>query len=125
MNEKRIPSPQHAPAVALMELITEHPELQALRWSLCPDGLLTGTAMYLDVDVRPLMAAYVDALGARPASDVVTRSEGSEPRFTSWLYVVWRDVPLSITLGCAASLVAPGVTASSVAKSVLGREVAA
>lgn len=104
MNKKPIPSPQHGPAAVLLELITEYPELTPLRWTLGCDGHLMGNALDLGVNVRPLMAAYMDVLGAVRPLDVVYTPKGGEPQFSSWVHVVWRDVPLSITLSCAAAL---------------------
>lgn len=100
------PSPQTGPATALAQLLTEHPELQRIRWSLEQDGMLLGTAMYLDVDVRPVMAAFAEVLGGTPYESTFTQDEDGE-RFSSYLSTVWRDVLLSVTLGCPAELVAP------------------
>ncbi|MEC3993957.1 hypothetical protein VSR01_10550 [Actinacidiphila sp. DG2A-62] len=101
MNTNR--SPQTGPATALAQLLSEHPELPPIRWSLCPDGLLMGSAMRLETDARPVMAEFVAVLGGAPVEATSSSVQG-DLIFSSWLHTTWRDVPLSVTLGCAAEL---------------------
>lgn len=98
-------NPQAGPAIALAWLLTDHPDLLPLRWSVSPDGFLAGSAMDLPCDPRPLMDAFVAVLGGRPQT--VWSADGS---CSSWLPTRWRDVELSVTLGCAAGVLAPLLT---------------
>lgn len=102
MSTKR--SSQRGPAVALAQLLSEHPELPAIRWELAADGHLSGLSMYMETDIRPVAAAYAAVLGGVP--DV--RWHEDTELCTAWLWTTWRDVPVSIMLGCAAEF-APGV----------------
>lgn len=105
MNTKRIPSPQHAPAVALLELITEHPELRA-SWRLGDDGFFMGNRS-VDSDGRAEMARFVAVFGGTPAEAVTDGDTGA--RWSSWLWTTWRDVELSLTVSCPADAVASAV----------------
>jgi hypothetical protein len=100
-------SSQRGPAVALAQLLSEHPELPAIRWELAADGHLSGLSMYMEADVRPVAAAYAVVLGGVPD----TRWHEDTELCTSWLYTTWRDVPVSITLGCSAEFAPGAVTA--------------
>lgn len=117
MKTNPIRSPQHGPAVALVELLTEHPELPALDWSLRPNGNLTGY-LYdlpnLDAVVRDFMAV----LGGTTLPSEHTTDMGAR-WFAVQIFATWRDVEVHITLGSVARHV---VQPSQV---VLGREVAA
>jgi hypothetical protein len=97
-------SSQRGPAVALAQLLSEHPELPAIRWELAADGHLSGLSMYMEADIRPVMAEYAAVLGGVPD----TRWHEDTELCTSWLFTRWRDVAVSITLGCAPEF-APGV----------------
>lgn len=120
MNEKRIPSPQHAPVLALLELITEHPELPPMSWNLSADGHLSGALFDLP-DVDAAFAAVTAVLGGGSGAPMWTeheRSDGSRWRAVQ-VWPVWRDVRVHVVLGSVSSQV---VEPSQV---VLGREVAA
>ncbi|MFJ4847602.1 hypothetical protein [Streptomyces sp. NPDC088733] len=95
-------NPQLAPVMAINQLITEFPHLRRMRWSLSEDGFLMGN-LTVEEDARPLMAAYVAALGGS-ASETRYTTESGQARFSSWLHVVWRDVEFSVSLVCRASL---------------------
>lgn len=102
--EKAKQSQQAAPATALAQLIAGHPELPKVAWHLTADGHLAGSAMQMTKDPRQAMTAYVEVLGGE--SREVWPAEGSESQtFSTWLHVTWRDVPLSIWLGCDVALV--------------------
>lgn len=101
---KRIPSPQHAPLAALLELVSEHPELRAA-WRLGEDGYLMGH-LVVDGDGRAEMARFVEVLGGEPAESVSERTTGDgDPVWLSWLWTTWRDVELSLSVSCPAMLV--------------------
>lgn len=117
MNEKRIPSPQHAPVLALLELVTEHPELPPMSWNMMPTGSLSGALFDLP-DVDAVLAAVTAVLG----DGTVLRSEHEKTDGSRWrsvqVWAVWRDVRVHVVLGSVAqSVVAPSQVA-------LGREVA-
>lgn len=117
MTTNPIRSPQHGPAVALVELLAEHPELPALDWSLRPNGNLTGY-LYDLPNLNAAVGAFRAVLGGS-----TLESEHATELGTRWfavqLFTTWRDVEVHITLGSVARSV---VVPSSV---VLGREVAA
>jgi hypothetical protein len=103
------PNPQRGPATALAQLLAENPALPPIRWALDADGHLSGSAMCLAVDARPVMAAYAAVLGGTP-DEHWHAQPGKAPSFSSWLFTTWRDVPVSVTVGCSAEL-APAVAA--------------
>jgi hypothetical protein len=78
----QLTDPQLGPAMALVALRTEHPELPPARWTLGPDGYLSGT-------VRTAVAfhAHVAVLGA----DYLLPTEFGEQLFTTW-----HDVKVSL-----------------------------
>lgn len=94
---------QAGPAIALAQLISEFPHLQPLPWTLSADGLLMASSLRMEQDPRPLMAEYVEVLGGRPSESRHEVKPG-DARFSSWLHVTWRDVELSIWMGCEVSL---------------------
>lgn len=103
MNEKRIPSPQHAPAVALLELVTEHPDLR-VAWTLGGDGLLMGN-LRVEADGRAVMDRIVAVLGGTPSESLYAAPQDpSDLMWSSWLWTTWRDVRLSVTVMCPAML---------------------
>jgi hypothetical protein len=91
-----ISNPQHGPALALAQLLTEFPELPTLRWGIGPDGHLSGAAFELD-DLQAAVTAFTTVLGGK-ASPSMHEKDG-----VSWMSVsfwpVWRDVQFYITLG--------------------------
>jgi hypothetical protein len=112
LNTKPIPSPQHAPAVALLELITEHPELRA-SWRLASDGFLMGD-IRVTHDGRAVMDRFVAVLGGTPAeSEYAAPNDSHDRMWSSWLYTTWRDVKLSVTVMCPAESVVPAVSLPS------------
>lgn len=90
------PNPQHGPALALLQLLTEHPELPTLRWGIGPDGHLSGAAFELD-DLQATVDAFTRVLGGK-ASPSLHDKDG-----VTWMSVsfwpVWRDVQFYITRG--------------------------
>ncbi|MYR46748.1 hypothetical protein [Streptomyces sp. SID5910] len=93
---KTQPIPQLGPATALVQLLTEHPELPATEWSMSsvmPElrGFVYGAGMQA-------LAEYAAVLGGtiRAAENtyVDQRQEVRAHRLSS----VWRDVPVVITV---------------------------
>lgn len=97
------PIEQVGPALALAQLLTEHPELHKLRWSLSPDGHLSGSHMTMAEDPRPAMAAYTAALGGT-AMEFWPMDASEHQMFSIYLPVTWRDVELSLWMGCPVAL---------------------
>lgn len=78
---------------ALAELLREHPELPLLDWSVSASGFLHGS-WTSDENVRPLIEAYVAALGGEPTDYTFSRSGGRRQGFG--LRTVWRDVEFDV-----------------------------
>lgn len=100
------PIPQLAPAMALVQLISEHPGLPPLSWSLSRSGWLSGAYYPEDADPRPVMAAYVKVLGG-----VVQESryaDDAHRRFSVILNAAWRDVDFYLSMGCPLPVVLAG-----------------
>ncbi|WP_108990394.1 hypothetical protein [Streptomyces coelicoflavus] len=96
--------PQLGPSTALVQLISEHPELAPATWRIDRDGLLSGTVAYnADFDVRPAMAAYADVLGA-VLHETPVAYEG-ETHATFHIFAKWRDVQVNVWASCAAAAV--------------------
>jgi hypothetical protein len=107
---KTNPNPQIGPSTALVQLLTEHPELAPATWRIDRDGLLSGTVAYnAAFDVRPAMAAYAEALGAKLHEQPVT-SNGEE-RLTFHVFATWRDVQVNVWASCAAAAASSAVAA--------------
>jgi hypothetical protein len=89
--------PQLGPAMALVALRTEHPELPPARWALAPDGHLSG-----NVRNEQAFLAYVEVLGAEHLLDVAWGKQ---------LFTTWHDVKVSL----AGMYIAAPVAGSQVA----------
>ncbi|MEU3282140.1 hypothetical protein [Streptomyces antibioticus] len=90
---KSNPNPQTGPLTALAQLLSEHPELPPLDWSVTASGFLHG-AWSGDEDVRPLIDAYAAVLGGEPSDYSYTRSGGRRAGFA--LKAVWRDISFDV-----------------------------
>ncbi|MDX3398389.1 hypothetical protein [Streptomyces sp. ME01-18h] len=102
--------PQLGPSTALVQLLSEHPELAPATWRIDRDGLLSGTVAYnADFDVRPAMAAYADVLGAVLHEQPVTHQ--GETHATFHVFATWRDVQVNVWASCAAAAVGSAVAA--------------
>lgn len=118
----RIPSPQHAPMLALLALVTEYPELRA-SWRLADDGHLMGDVT-VDGDGRAAMDRFVAVLGGKSMEwEYAAPSDENDRMWSSWLWTTWRDVELSVTVSCPAMLAdgaasAPALPAAWSAKAV-------
>ncbi|MBA4865978.1 hypothetical protein H1V43_32465 [Streptomyces sp. PSKA54] len=96
------PNPQLGPAMALVALLKEHPELPRVDWSVSTSGFLSGTHV-ADYDARPLMDAYAAVIGGTPIES--TYSRGGDERHTFHLMTDWRDVHFDLWVSCPASVV--------------------
>jgi hypothetical protein len=74
--------PQLGPAMALVALRTEHPELPPTRWTLAPDGHLSGT-----IRDEQAFLAYVEVLGVDFLLPMVWGQQ---------LFTTWHDVRMSL-----------------------------
>lgn len=102
--------PQLGPSTALVQLLSEHPELAPATWRIDRDGLLSGTVAYnAAFDVRPAMEAYADVLGAELHEQPVA-VDGVE-RLTFHVFATWRDVQVNVWASCAAAAAGSAVAA--------------
>ncbi|WP_153183240.1 hypothetical protein [Streptomyces sp. E5N91] len=99
---------QLSPATALVQLLSEHPELPGLFWSISPDGWFSGGLHEDDVDARAVMAQYVVVLGGKPTEmrRPAQPDETGPERYATILQATWRDVPFYLSMGCNAAALA-------------------
>lgn len=105
---------QLSAATALAQLLTEHPELPVLHWTVGASGWWSGSK-YNDFDARAAMAAFVAVVGGKPF-EMRRPAEDGEPgaeTFSTILNARWRDVGLYLSMGCDAALVAEAVQVSA------------
>lgn len=90
-----IHSTQLSAATALVQLLTEHPELQAAGWSI--DSVNPTLHGHLHEGGMAALAAYADLLGGsvRAGHEFVY---GGERLRSHRLSTVWRDVPVEIAV---------------------------
>lgn len=86
-------NPQIAPLIALGQLLTEHPELPRIDWSVNAHGFFTAHHSS-DEDVRPVVEAYAAVLGGEPEHHEY--SLDGRPRQCFTLRTVWRDVEFDL-----------------------------
>jgi hypothetical protein len=90
------PSPQLAPALALVELLQAHPERPAASWDIQTGDkpVLHGHIHRGDMDA---LRAYAEALGGgiRPVRDYEL---GGRLVRSHYLTTVWRDVPVELVV---------------------------
>jgi hypothetical protein len=99
---------QLSAAIALTQLLQEHPELAACRWSVERDGLLSGTvAVHADYDIRQRLRAYAAVLGGH-VHEQPFNSPDAGPSLSAHLYATWRDVKVNVWGTCLVSAVAEG-----------------
>lgn len=101
------PNPQLGSAIALTQLLTEHPELPAATWWI---NDVTGTlAGHLHDESFTPVRAWMAVLGGTIDGAKRNRIVGDHEVRTHWLRAVWRDVPVQITftLPVASSLPVP------------------
>lgn len=100
-----MPEPTHNPqltaARALVELLTQHPDLPHVAWHISDtDDALSGSV--LGADNRALFAAYVSALGGEPHKPTTFDRQG-RARVGEWLFTTWRNVPVSLSVSSDAA----------------------
>lgn len=87
-------NPQRGAARALLELLTEYPQLPALKWDIANDGVLRGH-LHGD-DVNSEAQAWANALGYEMAAPFGYRYNNADRAFQT-IHLVWRDVQLSLS----------------------------
>ncbi|MFG3085065.1 hypothetical protein [Streptomyces parvulus] len=85
--------PQLGPATALVQLLTEHPELQSAGWSI--DSVNATLHGHLHEGGMAALAAYADVLGGAVKSGHEYTFQGQRLR-SHRLSVVWRDVLVEV-----------------------------
>ncbi|MEU6597927.1 hypothetical protein [Streptomyces flaveolus] len=104
---------QLSAAIALTQLLQEHPELLAARWSVERDGLLSGTVdLHAEYDMREPLQAYADVLGGTVHVHSFT-SPDAGPSLSVSLYATWRDVKVNVYGTCLVSAVAEGAAVAA------------
>jgi hypothetical protein len=94
---------QVSAALALTQLLTEHPELPPARWSIARDGLLSGTVdVHAEYDIRETLRAYAAFLGGNVHEAHYTSPDG-RPSLSASLYATWRDVQINVWGTCLVS----------------------
>ncbi|MGW3192156.1 hypothetical protein ACWDBT_30430 [Streptomyces ardesiacus] len=103
---KTNPISQHGAAVALVQLLEEHPTLPALSWRISNHkhlaSTLSGSATHVE-DPRPVVAAWAEALGVEVTEKPFLYEDDAE--YVEFAVTrVWRDVPVQIYASCPVSL---------------------
>lgn len=92
---KLIPSPQLGAAMALVQLLTEHPDLPHASWSVDQStGILSGHIHDATFDA---LTEYAWVLGGSVRADHDFPLQGRMMR-PHRLITVWRDVPVGVTV---------------------------
>ncbi|MFE0808157.1 hypothetical protein ACFW34_11825 [Streptomyces sp. NPDC058848] len=102
---KTNPISQHGAAVALVQLLEEHPTLPMLSWRISNHEYLAGSLQGSHTrseDPRPIAAVWASALGTQVVETEFV-FEG-EPNLECAVDAVWRDVRVRIVLSCPVSL---------------------
>ncbi|MEV6046070.1 hypothetical protein [Streptomyces xanthochromogenes] len=94
---------QIAPATALVQLLTEFPDLPVIDWSLTTDGHLSGQVVNDEVDMRPVIDAFVKALNTPASEHWYTSPRDDRDRYSSTVYATWREVNVTVYGNCLAS----------------------
>ncbi|WP_263165460.1 hypothetical protein [Streptomyces sp. SCSIO ZS0520] len=97
--------PQLAPAMALAQLLQEHPELPPVHWSVSSHGLLEG---YVESD-DPMagLAEYAALFGAEIVPAVRAFEHDGETLRSFEASTRWRDVPVRVKAIVPAAVEAP------------------
>lgn len=102
MKQNPIPTPQLGAALALVQLLTEHPQLPHASWSVTEDSsTLHG---HIHQASFTALGQFAGVLGGsvRPGRDFPIAGEMKRPHT---LYSTWRDVPVSVTVVLPAPVV--------------------
>lgn len=104
-----IPNRQLTSATALVQLLTDHPDLPLLDWTINKRGVLTGSQFGVE-DLSALTTEITDMLGGNSYESLFTSGKDNLPHPVVHIDAVWRDVPVAVTLGGATPAVAPAPT---------------
>jgi hypothetical protein len=104
---------QSSAALALTQLLTEHPELAPANWQIARDGGLVGTvAVHADSDeLHAAIRAYAEVLGGTVHEHHFQSREAGPSQSVS-LLATWRDAEVSVWGTC---VVPAGAQQSAVA----------
>lgn len=94
---------QIAPATALVQLLTEFPDLPVIDWSLTFDGHLSGQVVNDEVDMGPVIDQYSTALNTPASEHWYTSPRDDRERYSSTVYATWREVNVTVYGNCLAS----------------------
>jgi hypothetical protein len=93
---KTNPNPQHSAAVALVQLLSEHPELPQASWSI--GSIYAELHGHVHDGGMAELAAYAEVIGGSVRADENTYDlQGREMR-AHRLTAVWRDVRVQIVV---------------------------
>lgn len=104
---------QISAATALVQLLTEYPDLPTLAWRISDRESLadrvygSGPRM---ADPRPVVAVWAEALGGEVVETPFVYDDEENVEFA--VRTVWRDVPVEICMSCPASLLAETAVAA-------------
>ncbi|GAA3957219.1 hypothetical protein GCM10022384_07840 [Streptomyces marokkonensis] len=110
---KTNPISQHGAAVALVQLLEEHPTLPALSWRISAHKHLAGDLQGSHTraeDPRPIAEAWASALGTQVIETEFLFED--EPNLECAVETVWRDVRVRIVMSCPVSLLVASVVAA-------------
>ncbi|MEU1373044.1 hypothetical protein ABZ442_05185 [Streptomyces triculaminicus] len=102
------PNPQLAPAMALVQLLTDHPDLTVVRWSVDPGTLRGYVCGPLDGNWKALHAC-ADLFGATARPRKGTYEALGIRLRTYEITTIWRDVPVEIAVSIPADLHDPAL----------------
>lgn len=95
MNHNLTRSPQLGAALALTELLKEHPELAAADWSI--SSLTCSLHGFLSDEPATALEAYAEVLGAKVTEGVPYVFDGRTV-YPFRLSTVWRDINVSMAV---------------------------
>ena len=104
---------QISAATALVQLLTEYPDLPTLAWRISDHASLANTLYGSgpnSEDPRPIVAAWAEALGGEVAETPFNLD--GEARVEFAVRTVWRDVPVRICMSYPVVLLAETAVAA-------------
>ncbi|CAM5718980.1 hypothetical protein [Streptomyces fumanus] len=110
---KTNPISQLSAATALVQLLTEHPDLPALSWRISAHERLAGIVQgshTRNEDPRPIARAWAAALGTEVVETEFVFED--EPNVECSVETVWRDVRVRIVMSCPVSALAETAVAA-------------
>lgn len=109
-SQTRNPNPQLGPAMALVQLLSEHPELPRLDWRIAPVGFYGGALQgdcSIREDARPVVEAWLQVLGGSVTETTFTHHD--EPMRAFGMTAYWQDVRVELDVRCPVSALAETV----------------